>query len=70
MMVLISYLMIPIEWVPYPQKECGYCRMIPFLCCFWTIWEGVEYLFSLGICVFGIQKNTLYCIKEIDYKKK
>jgi hypothetical protein len=26
-MVLISHLMVAIEWVPYPQKECGYCRM-------------------------------------------
>jgi hypothetical protein len=29
MMVFISHLMIPIEWVPYPQKECGYYRMTP-----------------------------------------
>ena len=28
-MVLISHLMVLIEWVPYPQKECGYCRMTP-----------------------------------------
>jgi hypothetical protein len=28
-MVLISHLIVPIEWVPYPQKECGYCRMTP-----------------------------------------
>ena len=27
MMILISHLMVPIEWVPYPQKECEYCRM-------------------------------------------
>jgi hypothetical protein len=27
MMVLISHLMVAIEWVPYSQKECGYCRM-------------------------------------------
>ena len=26
-MVLISHLIVPIERVPYPQKECGYCRM-------------------------------------------
>ena len=25
-MVPISHLMIPIEWVTYPQKEYGYCR--------------------------------------------
>ena len=33
MMVLISsvpsYLMISIEWVPYLQKECGYCKITP-----------------------------------------
>ena len=29
MMVLISHLMVPIEWVPYPQKEYEYCRMTP-----------------------------------------
>ena len=27
MMVLISHLIVPIEWVPYPQKVWGYCRM-------------------------------------------
>jgi hypothetical protein len=27
MMVLISHLMVSIEWVSYPQKEYGYCRM-------------------------------------------
>ena len=26
-MVLISHLIVPIEWVPYPQKECRYSRM-------------------------------------------
>ena len=26
-MVPISYLMVTIEWVSYPQKECGYYRM-------------------------------------------
>ena len=29
MIVLISHLMVPFEWVPYPQKEYGYCKMIP-----------------------------------------
>ena len=23
----ISHLIVPIEWVPYSQKECKYCRM-------------------------------------------
>ena len=27
MMVLKSHLIVIIEWVPYPQKKCGYCRM-------------------------------------------
>ena len=27
LMVLTSYLMIPIEWISYPQKENGYYRM-------------------------------------------
>ena len=26
-MVLISHLMVPIEWISYPQKERGYYRM-------------------------------------------
>ena len=29
MIVLISHLLVPIEWVPYPQKQCWYCRMTP-----------------------------------------
>ena len=26
-MVLISYLIVSIEWVSYSQKKCGYCKM-------------------------------------------
>ena len=29
MIVFILHMMVPIEWVPYPQKECGYCGMTP-----------------------------------------
>ena len=29
MMIFISHLIVPIELIPYPQKEYEYCKMTP-----------------------------------------
>lgn len=40
-----------------------------FLCCFWTVWEALVYLFSPWVCIPGIQKHTLYCSKATAPRK-
>ena len=63
MMVFILHMMVPIEWVPYPQKECGYCGMTPkkdiYIYIYIYIRIGQTWFeFRFDICI----KKHLFCI--------
>ena len=63
--------MIPIEWVPYPQKECGYCRMTlnsSYLSIHKPITENVNnFTFLLS---FNLTLNEILNLKLIKFDKR
>ena len=75
MIVLISYLMIPIAWVPYPQKECGYYRMIhAFVLIHISIFFGSKYThismcYSAILFFFFFYKQQAFIIRKKNYKE-
>ena len=59
MIVFISHLIVPIEWIPYLQKECVYYRM--------TSQNGSSYTNSiLDLCSYKTKKKK----KKEKRKKK
>ena len=62
-MVLILHLIVPIEWVPYSQKEFGYYKMTPptHVTIFGAICSGYPYHtnYSLLSTFFLLSKKII-----------
>jgi hypothetical protein len=55
MMVLTSHLIVPIEWIPYPQKEYGYCRIV----------HKIDPKNEIQLVKVGLQTLIVYVINEV-----